>query len=122
VTSLPDPRASYVMRTVSNVPPALKSELVADARLRDISIADVALEILGDYFQIPVYLRAHRFKGGGSSRQLTFQHPREMSLAVWTVAQRLHTTESGAILYVLAQHYGLEFEAPRIGRPRGVRS
>lgn len=110
------------LRNVRNVPLDLKAALVAEATRDSRSVTDVALCILAGYFEVDCPEQGNQPRSEPTlSDQLQLRIPVEHPLwgCFWAASREWSTTESSAIIKVLASHYGLPYTLVRRGpKPR----
>ena len=113
------------LRNVKSVPPELKAALIAEAEQDGRSVTDVALCILADYFEVDCPAIGNQARSEptlGDQLQLRIPVDHKLWGAFWAASREWSTTESSAIIKVLAQHYGLPYEFVRRGRKPQRRS
>lgn len=104
---------------IRNVPIGLKAALIADATRQDLSVNDVALCILADYFNVecPSSGNPSRSEPTLSDQlQLRIPHYHPLWGAFWSAAREWKTTQSSSVIHVLSAHYELPYELVRRGR------
>ena len=104
---------------IRNVPIGLKAALIADATRQELSVSDVALCILAEYFSTECPSTGNPSRSEPTlSDQLQLSIPLDHPLwkAFWSAAREWRTTQSSSVIFVLSEHYQLPYELVRRGR------
>lgn len=116
----PEGEVRYRLRNIRNVPRGIKAALIAEAEREGRSVTDVANCILADYFNTDCPESGNQPRTDptlGDQLQLRLPHYHPLWGAFWSAAREWRTTESSAVIKVLAQHYEQPYELVRRGRP-----
>lgn len=116
---VPETETKYRLRNIRNVPMGVKAALIADAEREARSVTDVANCILADYFQTEcpeAFNQPRTDPTLGDQLQLRLPHNHPLWGAFWSAARNWATTESSAVINVLASHYQLPYQRVRRGR------
>jgi hypothetical protein len=115
----------YRLMNIRNVPKGVKAALIAESERDERSVTDVANCILAEYFDTDCPEAGNLSRSEptlGDQLQLRLPHYHPLWGAFWAAAREWKTTQSSAVIKVLADHYQQPYELVRRGRkPKAVR-
>ena len=109
-------RDTYITKNIRNVHPDVRSEVVAQALKRGVTISDIVGETIAQAWSLPYEYSGERSIGVDlDGTQLNVRIPQEMATRIYAVSRAHGLTESSFVQELLAERYEIEYAPVKRG-------